>query len=203
MEPQASQSSLLLPLVEEFLKQHHVLPEQVTDLGVHVGPGGSTGLRMGVAMAQAWSLVYSVRIHAVPLEALALKALLEAPKDTVSAALLADAFGGQFFRAQFKKAADQWVQNGQLELCSEAQVLDISSPCYVIEDLGRLKNQMKWPEKWVWHLGVFPNAQQVLQATLGEQYLCPIKAVDVRYLKASSAEISWDKKINLESHHAE
>ena len=194
MDPQQSQSSLLLPLVKDFLKKHHVHPEQVTDLGIHVGPGGSTGLRMGVALAQAWSMVYKVRVHAVPLEALALEVLKEAPAKFSSAQLLADAFGGQFFRARYENKLDQWHMIGGLELIDKTEAKQYSARCYVVEDLGRLKTLEPWPESWVWHGGIFPQAQQVLQATLNHAYLCPIQQMDVRYLKASSAEINWTEK---------
>ena len=194
MEPLQSQSSLLLPLVKDFLKQHNIHPEQVTDLAVHVGPGGSTGLRMGVALAQAWSMVYKVRVHAVPLEALALEVLKEAPAKLSSAQLLADAYGGQFFRARYKKTEDQWNLAGSLELIHKTEAVQNSALCYVVEDLGRLKTQESWPESWIWHDGIFPQAQQVLQATANHAYLCAIQQMDVRYLKASSAEINWAEK---------
>jgi tRNA threonylcarbamoyl adenosine modification protein YeaZ len=198
MESEQSQSSLLLPLVQDFLKSCNLKPEQVTDLGIHIGPGGSTGLRMGIAFAQAWNMVYPVRCHGIPLEYLALEVLNSSSQPHSKAMLLSDAFGGQFFSASYSKLVSGWIIEKDLELCElEDITLSVDMPLVVIEDLGRTKEKLKWPEIWHWSTDRFPDAIQVLNMTLKAQFVMPIQTMDVRYLKASSAEINWDKRKTL------
>lgn len=59
------QSRYLIPLVEECLAS---CPQPVTYIGLGVGPGSYTGIRMGVAAAQG--LAYSWKVPLVPLSSL-------------------------------------------------------------------------------------------------------------------------------------
>lgn len=48
----------VLPLMEKILKKHNLQPNDLTAIKVNTGPGSFTGLRVGVAVANAlaWAL---------------------------------------------------------------------------------------------------------------------------------------------------
>lgn len=51
-------SQNLLSLIEKILKNHHLTLQDLTGIEVNLGPGSFTGLRVGVAVANAlgWAL---------------------------------------------------------------------------------------------------------------------------------------------------
>ena len=56
------QSEELLPAVDKLLKQHKVLPKNLGLIIVCIGPGSFTGIRVGVATANAMAFVLDVPI---------------------------------------------------------------------------------------------------------------------------------------------
>ncbi len=52
--------------VEKFLKKHHVSPKQIAKVIVCNGPGSFTGIRVGVAMAQAFGFALNIPVIAIP-----------------------------------------------------------------------------------------------------------------------------------------
>lgn len=51
-------SQVLLPLIDKILTKNRLRPSDLTEIKVNVGPGSFTGLRVGVAVANAlgWAL---------------------------------------------------------------------------------------------------------------------------------------------------
>ncbi|MBF0198466.1 MAG: tRNA (adenosine(37)-N6)-threonylcarbamoyltransferase complex dimerization subunit type 1 TsaB [Planctomycetes bacterium] len=190
------QGSDLIPQIKSFLAEHQVAPESVSDLALHVGPGGSTGLRMGIALAQGFSMVYpNIKIHAVPLEAMALELLLKLEVPQNKAMLLADAYGGSVFVQRYNKVDNDFQYDGQIEIQSREDVLAYSEECAIVPDLGHLREKLEWPAQMCFIEDSFPNASLVLAVVQkSDEYVKPIQEIDVRYLKASSAEINWQKR---------
>jgi tRNA threonylcarbamoyladenosine biosynthesis protein TsaB len=56
----------LLPAIAERFESAHVSPEDLSLIGVSVGPGGFTGLRVAVATAKALAVATGCRLVAVP-----------------------------------------------------------------------------------------------------------------------------------------
>lgn len=61
-------SEKLMPLVDLVLKQAQVQPQQLEAIGVSIGPGSFTGLRIGVGVAKGLS--FSLGIPVIPVETL-------------------------------------------------------------------------------------------------------------------------------------
>lgn len=197
---QAKSSALLLPMVKELLSELGVKPEMITDLAVNMGPGSGTGLRMGIAFAQAWSLVYpEIKIHGVPFEMIALESLKSWDPASSRAQLLSDAFGGQIFRQMYIKHEGKWKLEGDLRIIEKKEALHEHEPLATIADLGALRTKEVWPETWTWFEGVCPRSQEVLVAAQSGQYLADIQTLDVRYLKKTSAEINWELRQQAEA----
>lgn len=56
----------LLPAIVQLLKLVKLQPQQLTGIGVAIGPGSFTGLRIGVATAKAFAQGLSIHICGVP-----------------------------------------------------------------------------------------------------------------------------------------
>ncbi len=195
LEPGSEQSCDLVPLLKRILESASLEAKQLTDIAVHVGPGSATGLRMGIAMVQAMSLVCpDTLIHAIPLESLALCHLrkISEPQNN-DALLLSNAYGGSVFVQKYKFNGD-WNSAGEIKTCTHSEVQQLTGDQIVLSDLGNLKNKLEWPQQWQWIEQSFINAEGVLESFKQEKgYSCKIENLDVRYLKATSAELNWKK----------
>lgn len=58
-----NKAQVVLPLVEKLLEKHRLQPINITRIEVHEGPGSFTGLRVGVAIANALSFVLNIPIN--------------------------------------------------------------------------------------------------------------------------------------------
>lgn len=59
-------STLLLPKIEELLKEQNLSVKEIDVIAISIGPGSFTGLRIGVAIAKALALSCNIKIVAVP-----------------------------------------------------------------------------------------------------------------------------------------
>ena len=59
-------SQLVLPLIKELLAKHSFKIEDVEKIQVEIGPGSFTGLRVGVAVANALGMVLQIPINDNP-----------------------------------------------------------------------------------------------------------------------------------------
>jgi tRNA A37 threonylcarbamoyladenosine modification protein TsaB len=198
LEENQSQSADLVPMLKSTLEGLKIDPKAVTDLVLNIGPGSATGLRMGVALAQGWSLVYpELRIHASTLEACALEAMEEwiGVEDTASkAVLLSDAFGGEVFLQHLECEGKAWLGLGEMARHPRDVIESLEGPMWVLEDLGAWKEKMDWSAGLKRFDGKFPSVRHVLRAAQSGDLLRDIEDVDVRYLKPSSAELLWEKR---------
>lgn len=53
-------SQKILPLIDELLQEHHLIPPDLTEILVNEGPGSFTGTRVGIAIGNA--LAFSIGI---------------------------------------------------------------------------------------------------------------------------------------------
>lgn len=189
------QSSHLLTMVKSKLESLDIKPSDVESFILHIGPGSSTGLRMGIAMAQGWAAVFpKVIFKGIHLESMALE-LLNTWKPAKSRAyLLADAFAGQVFVQSFIKDGESFTFEGELKLIEKGDLESLEKDAAIIDDLGFLKEKIDWPSTYEWSSLDFPNAKWV---ALGERHHSDadrIEEMDVRYLKVTSAELNWNKR---------
>jgi tRNA threonylcarbamoyladenosine biosynthesis protein TsaB len=108
-------ATALLPLVDEALAAAGLDLAQVRRLGVGVGPGSFTGLRIGIATVQGLAFVHRRRIVGVPvLEALAHACSSDLPPGTLIAAWM-DAHRRDVFTAAYRVTAAAPFSVGHLE----------------------------------------------------------------------------------------
>lgn len=60
---EARSAQLVLPLVEELLKENNLKPQDLTEIEVNEGPGSFTGVRVGVSIANALAFSLQIRVN--------------------------------------------------------------------------------------------------------------------------------------------
>ena len=63
---QGTNAQMVLPMLEELLREHGLTVLDIDRMNVHAGPGSFTGLRVGVAIANALSWLLTVPINNKP-----------------------------------------------------------------------------------------------------------------------------------------
>lgn len=56
-------SQMVVPAIEDFLKEEGKQLSELTELTIHTGPGSFTGLRVGAAVARTLSLFLSIPLN--------------------------------------------------------------------------------------------------------------------------------------------
>lgn len=58
-----NKTQVLLPLIEKLLKEQNLSFFDIDEIRVHVGPGSFTGLKVGVAVANALSYILKIPVN--------------------------------------------------------------------------------------------------------------------------------------------
>ena len=56
-------AQMVLPLIEELLKEHDAKLHNISEIRVHEGPGSFTGLRVGIAVANMLATLLGVLLN--------------------------------------------------------------------------------------------------------------------------------------------
>lgn len=62
-EMASNRTQIILPMISEILNKHSLKREDLTDIKINVGPGSFTGLRIGLAIANASSFVLKIPVN--------------------------------------------------------------------------------------------------------------------------------------------
>ncbi len=67
-EMQARSSQLVLQLIDQLLKEHSLVPKNLTEIEVNEGPGSFTGVRVGVSIANALAFGLGIPVNSTKIE---------------------------------------------------------------------------------------------------------------------------------------
>ncbi len=59
----SNKTQIILPMIDEILEKHFLKPKDLSEIRINAGPGSFTGLRIGLAIANALSFVLKVPIN--------------------------------------------------------------------------------------------------------------------------------------------
>ena len=62
-EVEVRSAQLVLPLIDELLKEHELTPKDLDGVEVNVGPGSFTGVRVGVSIANALAFGLGIPVN--------------------------------------------------------------------------------------------------------------------------------------------
>lgn len=59
----SNKTQIILPMIDSILKKHSLRPEDLSEIKINAGPGSFTGLRVGLAIANALSFTLKIPIN--------------------------------------------------------------------------------------------------------------------------------------------
>ena len=195
-----SHSRLLMPMVQQVLAEADIRVNQLDAIGVSIGPGSFTGLRIGFAAVQG--MAYGADIPVVPVSTLELLSATyrrQANPQAGEIIALLDARMSEFNLGRY-----QLGQNNQIALLEAdqlvssehaIQLIHANKPSAVIGDAGNLFELA--PQFAELFTQIHPNAVDLLpiaQQQLTDGLAVNIESVDLVYLRGTEA---WQKRKRL------
>ncbi len=195
-----SHSRSLMPMVQQVLAEADIRVNQLDAIGVSIGPGSFTGLRIGFAAVQG--MAYGADIPVVPVSTLELLSATyrrQANPQAGEIIALLDARMSEFNLGRY-----QLGQNNQIALLEAdqlvssehaIQLIQANKPSAVIGDAGNLFELA--PQFAELFTQIHPNAVDLLpiaQQQLTDGLAMHIESVDLVYLRGTEA---WQKRKRL------
>lgn len=59
----SNRAQIILPTIDKLLKEHSLEPKNISEIIVNPGPGSFTGLRVGLAVANALSYILKIPVN--------------------------------------------------------------------------------------------------------------------------------------------
>ena len=195
-----SHSRLLMPMVQQVLAEAQIKVDQLDAIGVSIGPGSFTGLRIGFAAVQG--MAYGADIPVAPVSTLELMVATygrqENPQSGEIMALL-DARMSEFNLGRYSLEDNNQIvalEADQLVSAEQAiEFINANKPSAIIGDAGNLFESA--PQYAELFTPIYPNAIDLLP--MAEQQLAQgsavnIEAVDLVYMRGTEA---WQKRKRL------
>lgn len=135
----------LVPAIADMLKKCQVKPTQLSGIGVALGPGSFTGLRIGLSVAKGLALGQGIPVAGVP----SLDVLVAAQPGLRRPMIAMLKIGrGRFAWARFEYKRPNWNQISETEVDdAKAIAATIDRPCYVVGEMTGEERQImgrKW-----------------------------------------------------------
>ena len=195
-DPDRRHGRELIPAIRDMLRNAGLSAKELQAVGVGLGPGSYTGLRVGVTAAKALAFATGAGLFGFDsLELFARSLKLPPPRVLI----LSDAQRGDFHVAEFRGDEYGTLLNREetTRILSAAEILAIVSPKTVVAGPGLIR----WREPWPAEVEVLPQEcpdPGALLESLGREIeqdrsLDPI-AIEPIYLRRSAAEDQWTAK---------
>lgn len=204
-ETSASYSITLFQIVEGLLRQTQLSLRDIELFAVAHGPGSFTGIRIGVAAAQAWGTAFSRSVRGISV----LEAMVEeARPDTRLAIPILDARRGEFFLSLFERAdsTSALLRRGEALLAKPDAALRLLQqtagtihPAHALTCVARqhdvatqaLSND--WPQ-FRWRMVPGPLLDRIARCALlacRQGRLQSPAELDAYYIRRTDAEMKW------------
>ena len=189
----------LLPQLEQLLKRTNTKKQDIDLIAVSMGPGSFTGLRIGLATAEAMAYSWQCLLHGVDtLKALAYNIPLEG--FIISPVL--DAQKGNYYQALYQWQEGKLVELAATEVVNKDRLLEriveFGMPALILGECKKLeKVEMPANVKLAPKTFLMPKASSV--ALLAEVEFDPkadkkIFGLEPYYIRRSEAEELWEER---------
>ena len=195
-----SHSRLLMPMVQQVLAEAEIKVNQLDAIGVSIGPGSFTGLRIGFAAVQG--MAYGADIPVAPVSTLGLMIATYVRQESAQAGEIIALLDARM--SEFNLGRYQLDDNKQIvaleadQLMTAEQVIELlkaNNPKAIIGDGGNLFELVpQFAERFT---QIYPNAVDILpiaQQQLSDGLAVNIETVDLVYLRGTEA---WQKRKRL------
>lgn len=189
----------LLPQIEQLLTRCQVKKEAVELLAVSMGPGSFTGLRIGLATAEAMAYAWHSYLHGVDtLEALAYNLQLEG----MILSPVLDAQKGNYYQALYQWQEGKLVELLPVEVVSKEQLFEriaaYDQPALLLGECDKLE-KLQLPEQvQLAPMALrYPKASSVAilaQRDFKAEEDQKIFGLEPYYIRRSEAEELWEKR---------
>lgn len=195
-----SHSRLLMPMVQQVLAEAQIKVNQLDAIGVSIGPGSFTGLRIGFAAVQG--MAYGADILVVPVSTLELMVATYARQQSAQSGgiiALLDARMSEFNLGRYQLGEDNQivsVEADQLVSTEKAvELIEANQPSAIIGDAGSLfESASQYTELFT---PIYPNAIDILpmaEHQFAQGLAVNIETVDLVYLRGTEA---WQRRKRL------
>jgi tRNA threonylcarbamoyladenosine biosynthesis protein TsaB len=192
-----SHSRLLMPMVQQVLAEAQIKVNQLDAIGVSIGPGSFTGLRIGFAAVQG--MAYGADIPVTPVSTLELMvATFRRQKNPAVVEIMAllDARMSEFNLGRYQLNDNHQIVALQVDqLASTEQTLELieaTNPSAIIGDAGNLFESA--PQLADQFTQIYPNAIDILPMAMqqfNQGLAVNIESIDLVYLRGTEA---WQKR---------
>lgn len=188
----------LLPQIEQLINRTGIDKKAIDLLAVSMGPGSFTGLRIGLATAEAMAYSWQCMLHGVD----TLKALAyNIPIEGIILSPVLDAQKGNYYQAIYEWVNGELVEHEAVSVVSKDEMLAKAAAygktCYLLGETKRLENMdlgalLKLAPKTL----RMPKASSVallaeLEHTEEDK---KIFGLEPYYIRRSEAEELWEKR---------
>lgn len=184
-----NQSKFLMPVLQEALRA--INPSSVDVIGVGVGPGSYTGIRIGVAVAQTLAYSWKVPLVGIP----SLNGFVPLENNVSFAALIDARIGGVYLRKGWKQEQEIIYQTEPLVCAWEEALSLLEGITYFVTPVAK-SLQSKWSSynrdsQGIWQesapsVPTLLNSAQLLYSQ-GKQVMPP-QQLALLYLRETEAE---------------
>jgi len=165
-------------LIEKVLAEAGIEREQIDVIGVGLGPGSYTGVRVALALAQGWQLARGVRLLGIgSAECVAAQAQAEQILGRVSVVM--DAQRNEFYLASYEISMKGWKEIEPLRIGTRAEV----------EARAGAGEVLVGPEVTRWFPGgrtIFPRAARLGQLARNRNDFVPGDQLEPVYLRETN-----------------
>lgn len=189
----------LMPQLEQLLTRTKISKNEIDLLAVSIGPGSFTGLRIGLASAEAMAYSWHKPVCGVN----TLKALAyNLPIDGYVLSPVLDAQKGNFYQAVYEWQQGKLIEHQAIKVVNQEQLLEniavFGTPALLLGECQKIAvaDLSAWCRKAPAHL-CLPQAASV--ALLAEAEYDPdnnndIFGLEPYYIRRSEAEELWEKR---------
>ncbi|MGB2420096.1 MAG: tRNA (adenosine(37)-N6)-threonylcarbamoyltransferase complex dimerization subunit type 1 TsaB [Porticoccaceae bacterium] len=196
-----SHTQQVMPMINEVLNEAEIKIDQVDAIGVTVGPGSFTGLRIGFASAQG--LAFAAGLPVIAISSLqAIVATYERIANVATNSIVLPLLDARM--DEFNCAVYQLQSGPEMQVLAPDQLLSTDDTIAMIDDYpsailvgdaGTLATTHELTGRT--YKPIYPNALDLIPITesrLAEGIAKPIGAVDLVYLRGAEA---WKKRKRL------
>lgn len=189
----------LLPQIEQLLERCKVQKQEIELLAVSMGPGSFTGLRIGLATAEAMAYSWQCCLHGVDtLEALA----YNIPVENIVLSPVLDAQKGNYYQALYKWEQGELIEIAPVEVVSKekllARIAEQEGSCLLLGECDKLA-KLELPN----NIKLAPKALRMPKGS--SVALAAVKGFDAEkdkkifglepyYIRRSEAEELWEQR---------